>query len=69
MGHNRGTTGIWIKVNARSGYIDDVYLVARTDQEQAVIEGAFARITKPSCWRWIRRLIYRIGRFNTANGF
>ena len=58
---DRMTKGIWIKVNPRNGYIEGFHIVADSDQEQSVIEGALARITKPSCWGWIRRLVQKRG--------
>ena len=43
-------SGIWLKVNPKTGYIKAINIVAKSDQEQIIIEGALARISKPSCW-------------------
>ena len=55
---SKDTTGIWFKVNPKTGYILSINIVAKSDQEQAVVEDALARISKPSCWLWVRRLIH-----------
>ena len=54
---SKDTAGIWFKVNPKTGYILSINIVAKSDQEQAVIEGTLARIAKPSSWMWLRRLI------------
>lgn len=42
-----------------NGHITSVMVIAHDDQQQAIIAGALARISKPSAWSWLRRLLWR----------
>lgn len=57
----RTTTGAFIAINPDSGYVANVLIAAADDQQQRVIEGTLARLTKPSQWAWLRHLF----RFST----
>jgi hypothetical protein len=43
-----------------SGRVKSVYLIGMTDRDVAVVEHGLARITTPSCWAWLRRLLRRV---------
>ena len=48
-----------VVVDPDSGYITDVYVVAPDSQGADIVLGAVARISRPGCWRWIKKLIKR----------
>jgi hypothetical protein len=51
-----GPMGAFVVVDDR-GFICEVLVAARDDQQAAVIQGALARITRPDAWAWLRRMI------------
>lgn len=40
----------------KNGRVRSVYIIADDESQQAIVEGALTRITKPSAWRWLRML-------------
>ena len=54
---NIRSAGAFIEICPNTGYIRGVYISAMNDQETAVICGTLARISKPRCWDWLKRLI------------
>jgi hypothetical protein len=49
--------GVFISICPHRGRINDIYITATNDREAAIVQGAFARIIKPSHWGWLKRLI------------
>ena len=56
MKTKKTNTGIVIHVT-QTGHIESADIIAGSDREQAVVEKALSRITRPSCWVWLKRLI------------
>jgi hypothetical protein len=50
------SSGAFIEIDPASGWIRRVYICARDDQAAEVVRSSFARITKPSCFGWLRHL-------------
>ena len=53
------TCGAFIDVDPDSGWIRKIYICGCDDQTVEVVRGALARVIRPSCFGWIRRLVRR----------
>ena len=50
-------SGIFLKVNPETRHIESISIICESDKQEAVVRGALARIAKPSCWQWLKRLV------------
>jgi hypothetical protein len=51
--------GAFIDICPNTGYIRGVYISAMNDQQESIIIGTLARISKPNCWSWLKRLVFK----------
>jgi hypothetical protein len=57
VSNHETSSGAFIEIDPVSGWVRHVYICASNDQAAEVVRGAFARITRPSCFGWLRNLM------------
>jgi hypothetical protein len=51
--------GAYFDIDPDSGRVDQVIICALNDQAEHIVIGTLARIIRPNCFYWIRRLMSR----------
>ena len=54
------TSGAFVEIDETTGWITKIAICAMDDQGAEIVRGALARIFRPNCFTWLRRIISKI---------